>query len=140
MSHHCHDEHSHSHGGADHDHEHDHSDDITPALQFSLYQHINFDEVVAYNETAEGSGRAICKKSWEERLTVEPELASDADEQLLVHIPYVALSFLVDTFFFLNSIFLLLQVLSHLFALATPSSPPLLPLGYVYHTYSYAAG
>ena len=28
----------------------------------SAHQHINFDEVVAYNEAVEGSGRAICKK------------------------------------------------------------------------------
>lgn len=116
MSHHCHDEHSHSHGGGDHHHEHDHSDDITPALQFSLYQHINFDEVIAYNETVEGSGRAICKKSWEERLSAEPELASDADEQLLVHVPYVFFSpsllnfplFSLIPFFFLFIFFFLL--------------------------------
>ncbi len=89
MSHHCHDEHS-GHGH-DHNHgdEHDHSDDITPALQFSLYQYINFDEVVALNEAAEGSGRAICKKTWAERLSTEPELESDADEQLLMNIPWV---------------------------------------------------
>lgn len=90
---HCHDEHhDHSHGGG-HDHgEHDHSDDITPALQFSLYQQINFDEIVTLNEAEYGSGKAICKKTWAERLTDEPELASDADEQLLVNIPYVLFS------------------------------------------------
>ncbi|KAK0651284.1 PITH domain-containing protein [Cercophora newfieldiana] len=89
MSHHCHDEHEHGHGGHGHDHgEHDHSDDITPALQFSLYQYINFDEVTALNEAQEGSGRAIVKKTWAERLTVEPELESDADEELLMNIPF----------------------------------------------------
>lgn len=87
MSHHCHDEshgHDHSHGGG----EHDHSDDITPALQFSLYQHINFDEVTCLNEAVPNSGRAIVKKTWAERLTAEPELASDADEELLMNIPF----------------------------------------------------
>ncbi|KAJ2902474.1 PITH domain-containing protein [Zalerion maritima] len=83
---HCHDEH-HDHGGHDHD-GHDHSDDITPALQFSLYQHINFDEVEALNEAEPGSGKAVLKKTWEERLQVEPELVSDADEQLLVKVPF----------------------------------------------------
>ena len=86
MSGHCHDEHhDHSHGGEDHDH----SDDITPALQFSLYQHIDFDGIVAMNEAESGSGKAVCKKTWAERMAIEPELASDADEQLLVNIPYV---------------------------------------------------
>ncbi|KAK0705233.1 PITH domain-containing protein [Lasiosphaeris hirsuta] len=86
--HHCHDEHEHGHGHDHADGEHDHSDDMAPALQFSLYQYINFDEVVAFNETDEGSGKAICKKTWAERMTEEPELASDADEQLLIDIPF----------------------------------------------------
>ncbi|KAL2143903.1 hypothetical protein VTI28DRAFT_9891 [Corynascus sepedonium] len=85
MSHHCHDEHDHSHGGHD---EHDHSDDITPALQFSLYQHIDFDGVTALNEAEYGSGKAVVKKTWAERLTAEPELASDVDEQLIVNVPF----------------------------------------------------
>ena len=84
---HCHDEHA-GHGGHDHhDHEHDHSDDLTPALQFSLYQHIEFDGVEALNEESPDSGKSIVKKTWAERLSAEPELASDADEQLLIHIP-----------------------------------------------------
>ncbi|PSR80280.1 PITH domain-domain-containing protein [Coniella lustricola] len=85
---HCHDEHDHSHGGHGGHGEHDHSDDITPALQFSLYQHINFDEVTALNESAHGAGQAVVKKTWAERLTAEPELASDADEQLIVNVPF----------------------------------------------------
>lgn len=95
MSHHCHDEHS-GHGGHDdhhHDHggeAHDHSDDVTPALQFSLYQHIRFDEINTLNEEIPGSGKAIVKKTWAERLSEHPELASDADEQLLISIPLVS--------------------------------------------------
>ncbi|CAN8103408.1 unnamed protein product [Discula destructiva] len=83
---HCHDEHGdhHHHHGEDHDH----SDDITPALQFSLYQHINFDEVITLNESPQDSGKAIVKKTWAERLTEEPELASDCDEQLIINIPF----------------------------------------------------
>lgn len=92
MSHHCHDEHA-SHGGGSHshgdhgDHDHDHSDDITPALQHSLYQQIHFDEVEAFNEATAGSARAVVKKTWAERMTEEPEVVSDADEQLLVNVP-----------------------------------------------------
>lgn len=97
MSHHCHDEHTHSHGGHDHG-EHDHSDDITPALQFSLYQHIDFDGVTALNDAEYGSAKAIVKKTWAERLSAEPELASDVDEQLLVNVPYVELL----SFFFIS--------------------------------------
>ncbi|KAJ9133618.1 DUF1000-domain-containing protein [Coniochaeta hoffmannii] len=87
MSHHCDDEHA-GNGGHHHDHEHDHSDDITPAVQFSLYEHINFDEIHTLNEAQYGSGKAIVKKTWAERLTDEPELASDADEELLINIPF----------------------------------------------------
>jgi hypothetical protein len=90
MSGHCHDEHGgHSHG--DHSHGggvHDHSDDITPALQYSLYQHINFDSITTLNEAETGSGKAIVKKTWAERLNEQPEIESDADEQVLMHIPY----------------------------------------------------
>ncbi|KAI0142357.1 DUF1000-domain-containing protein [Hypoxylon sp. NC0597] len=85
---HCHDEHE-GHGhGHDHDHEHDHSDDITPALQHSLYQHIKFDEISTMNEAAQDSGKAIVKKTWAERLQPEPELESDADEQILMTVPF----------------------------------------------------
>lgn len=97
MSHHCHDEHhDHSHGGEG---EHDHSDDITPALQFSLYQHIDFDGVATLNEATYGSGKEVLKKTWAERLRVEPEVESDGDEQLLVNVPYVLLLFFFFFFF-----------------------------------------
>jgi hypothetical protein len=84
MSHDCHDEH--------HDHQHnagghDHSDDITPALQYSLYQHINFDNITTLNESIPKSGKSIVKKTWVERLEEQPELESDVDEQLLIHVP-----------------------------------------------------
>ncbi|KAF4336360.1 rna polymerase i-specific transcription-initiation factor rrn6 [Fusarium beomiforme] len=84
---HCHDEHS-GHGH-DHDHEHDHSD-ITPAVQFSLYSQINFDHIVTLNEAQRDAGQKIVKKTWQERLSVEPELESDVDEQLLMTVPFTA--------------------------------------------------
>lgn len=101
---HCHDEHSH-HGGHDHgghDHEHDHSDDITPALQSSLYQQIIFEEITTLNEARRDSGRAVVEKTWGERMSEEPELASDADEQLLMTVPYVpslSLFFTLPTYY-----------------------------------------
>ncbi|KAG9248569.1 putative PITH domain-containing protein P35G2.02 [Calycina marina] len=86
MSGHCHDEHDHS--GHSQVEGHDHSDDITPALQYSLYQHINFDDVTTFNEAETGSGKAILKKTWAERMEESPVLESDADEQILMHIPF----------------------------------------------------
>jgi len=88
MSGHCHEDHDHS----GHDHAgHDHSDDITPVLQYSLYQHISFDDITTRNESEPHAGKAIVKKTWAERLEAEPELESDADEQLLIHIPCVCI-------------------------------------------------
>ncbi|RKF57718.1 PITH domain-containing protein [Golovinomyces cichoracearum] len=90
MSSHCHREHSENLG---HDHEHghenhDHSDDVSPALQYSLYQHIDFDKITCLNESETGSCVAIVKKTWAERLETSPFLESDADEQLLIHVPF----------------------------------------------------
>jgi hypothetical protein len=88
MSHRCHDEHG-GQGGHHHHDEHDHSDDVSPAVQFSLYQQINFDEINTLNEAQYGSGKAIVKKTWAERFDEAPELASEADEQLLINVPWV---------------------------------------------------
>lgn len=57
--------------------------------EFSLYQHIDFDQVTTLNEATYGSGKAVVKKTWAERLAEEPEVESDVDEQLLMNIPYV---------------------------------------------------
>ncbi|CAE7201204.1 hypothetical protein P3342_010597 [Pyrenophora teres f. teres] len=85
MSHsHCHDEHhDHDHGDG-----HDHSDDITPALQNILYEQLDFPKLVTLNEDESNSGRAICQKTWAQRLDPTPELKSSADEQLLMTIPF----------------------------------------------------
>ncbi|KAL1306732.1 hypothetical protein AAFC00_005397 [Neodothiora populina] len=91
---HCHDEHAgHGHGDHSHSHSHgahDHSDDITPALQNHIYQQIGFSAINTLNESVPDSGAKICQKTWDQRLDVEPELCSDADEQLLMHIPFTA--------------------------------------------------
>lgn len=80
---HCHDEHA----GHGHDDDHDHSDDVTPALQSSLYQQINFDDITTLNEARRDADKAVVQKTWAQRLEPEPELASDADEQLLMTVP-----------------------------------------------------
>ncbi|KAK4993817.1 hypothetical protein LTR50_000030 [Elasticomyces elasticus] len=87
---HCHDENDHNH---DHDHSegaHDHSDDITPALQNHIYEQIDFDAINTLNEVEPRSGSKICQKTWAQRMENEPELSSDADEQLLMHVPFTA--------------------------------------------------
>lgn len=105
--------HHHDHGHGDHCHAHgedghDHSNDITPALQSLLYSQIQFDTILTLNgmvmsierqriplisflcsESAPRSGAAIVQKTWAERLNEHPELESDADEQLLMSVPYV---------------------------------------------------
>lgn len=44
-------------------------------------------------EATPKSGTAIVQKTWADRLNDEPELESDADEQLLMYIPYVSTSY-----------------------------------------------
>ncbi|KAJ5112192.1 DUF1000-domain-containing protein [Penicillium argentinense] len=81
--------HHHHHGDGGHCHaEHDHSNDVTPAIQSLLYTQIDFDKINTLNESASKGGAAIVKKTWAERLNDNPELESDADEQLLMYIPF----------------------------------------------------
>jgi hypothetical protein len=81
--------HSHNHGhGHGHGHEeHDHSHDLEPALQSNLYSKIAFDDITTLNESISESGAAIVKKEWSERESNSVVLTSDADEQLLMHVP-----------------------------------------------------
>ena len=77
--------HDHSHGG--HHHDHDHDDDVTPALQNLLYEQIDFSAVTCLNEAQSRSGAQILQKTWIQRMEPNPELESDADEQLLLTVP-----------------------------------------------------
>ncbi len=88
-----HNDHDHHHGGHghNHDHEHDHSDEATPALQTLIYKQIDFDKVRTLNESVPDAGIKVVQKPWAERMHPEPELVSDADEQLLMFVPYVTL-------------------------------------------------
>lgn len=83
---HSHDhDHNHSHGHGTHDHD----DDIVPALQNLLYKQIDTSKVTCLNEDTPNAGRDVLQKTWAQRLDPEPELRSDADEQLLLHVPYI---------------------------------------------------
>lgn len=90
MSHHDHD-HGQGGHGHNHDHEHDHSDEATPALQTLIYQQIDFEKVRTLNENVPNAGMKVVQKPWADRLQPEPELISDADEQLLMFVPCVKL-------------------------------------------------
>jgi hypothetical protein len=80
--------HHHDHDGHGHGHGHDeHSHDLEPALQSNLYQQIDFESIITLNEAEPRSGAAVVKKTWAQRLDDTPELESDTDEQLLMHIP-----------------------------------------------------
>ena len=83
--------HDHDHGHGDHDHGHDHSDETQPALQSLIWKQIEFDKIRCLNESETDGGRQVVEKQWSQRLEAEPVLESDADEQLLLFIPYVRL-------------------------------------------------
>ena len=70
-----------------HDHSHDHSDETSPALQTLIYKQIEFDKIRTLNESETDAGRRVVEKTWQKRLDAEPQLASDADEQLLMFVP-----------------------------------------------------
>ncbi|KAJ5334379.1 uncharacterized protein N7506_008162 [Penicillium brevicompactum] len=74
--------------GGCHGEDHDHSNDITPAIQSLLYSQVDFGKIITLNESIPKAGAAIVQKTWAERLNDEPELESDADEQLLMTIPF----------------------------------------------------
>lgn len=75
---------SHSHDG----YEHEHSDETPPALQSLIWKQIDFDNIRTLNESQINAGQAIIQKTWQNRLASEPELVSEADEQLIVFVPY----------------------------------------------------
>ncbi|KAJ6150830.1 DUF1000-domain-containing protein [Penicillium chermesinum] len=83
-----HHHHHHGDGGCHGEDGHDHSNDITPAIQSLLYSQIDFDSITTLNEATPKAGAGIVQKTWAERLDDKPELESDADEQLLMYIPF----------------------------------------------------
>ncbi|SNX87267.1 uncharacterized protein MEPE_05977 [Melanopsichium pennsylvanicum] len=86
--------HNHSHSGpCGHHHHHHHDDDshVKPdeGDQDSLYSSVDRDRIVTLNEIVQGSGSKIIKP-WSARLDVLPELLSDTDDQIIIHIPFTS--------------------------------------------------
>lgn len=75
-----------SHGGCGSSEDHEHTEPEM-GVAYSLYTRINSDNVECLNEAIDGSGKKVFKP-WEERLTREPFVESDADEELLFNIPF----------------------------------------------------
>ncbi|MCJ1369962.1 hypothetical protein MMC20_001174 [Loxospora ochrophaea] len=92
MSHHHHHNHSsHGHGDHGHDHDHDHTEgqvnEDADAAKI-LWKYVDFEGIRTLNESQSNSGAMIVEKTWPQRLEPEPVLTSDADEQLLMSIPF----------------------------------------------------
>jgi len=80
----CHDEHGDHGNDHGHDHDHDHGGSSGPAG--NLYEQIDHPNVVALNAQAPAN---ICKP-WHERMDNNVALESDADDQLIIRIPFTA--------------------------------------------------
>jgi PITH domain len=82
----CGSEHA-EHGG--HGHDHDHGDD-EGGEEWSLYSRVDADCVICLNEAEPNSGPRVLRP-WHARLDASlPQLASDADEQLLLCLPFTS--------------------------------------------------
>ncbi|KZP27403.1 DUF1000-domain-containing protein [Athelia psychrophila] len=81
--------HNHNHEDCSHEsnnHDHDHDHDISGAgPQDNLFQYIDRPNVVALNATTEGPNVI---KPWHERMDEAVSLESDADDQLIIRIPF----------------------------------------------------
>ncbi|KAJ2796905.1 hypothetical protein H4R21_004531 [Coemansia helicoidea] len=86
---HSHDGHGHGHG---HSHGHDHSHDAEPDTgpQDSLFGQVLVDEAWCLNEQTPGSVCGVLKP-WDRRLDTACRIVSDADEELLVYVPFNAM-------------------------------------------------
>jgi PITH domain len=80
----CGSEHA-EHGG--HDHDHDHGEDAG-GEEWSLFARVDTDRVLCLNESEPQSGPRVLRP-WHLRLEASlPQLTSDADEQLLLCLPF----------------------------------------------------
>ncbi|QRV75359.1 PITH domain-containing protein [Ceratobasidium sp. AG-Ba] len=77
--------HEHHEHGDDHDHDHDHSSSGPPPN--NLYARIDRQNVAALN-AEEGADPCTPLKAWHERLDETKWLESDADDQLILRIPF----------------------------------------------------
>ena len=68
----------------------DHSLDGDRGSEFSLYNQVDVDNTRCLNEADKGSIKNVFK-SWDRRLDMTKVCSSDADQELLIHIPYASL-------------------------------------------------
>lgn len=82
--------HHHHSGPCGHSH-HDDDSHVTPDSgdQDLLFTSIDRDRILTLNESTPGSGASIVKP-WDRRLDPLPELISDADDQLIIHVPFTS--------------------------------------------------
>jgi len=79
---HCADEHDHTHDGHGHDHDHSHGE--SDALPNFLYERIDRPNVQILN----GEDNSQIIKPWHERMDESISLESDADDELIVKVPF----------------------------------------------------
>ncbi|KAH9999195.1 DUF1000-domain-containing protein [Russula compacta] len=79
--------HDHSHNCGDHAHSHDNTQGHTNSGGFSdnVFAHIDRDNVTALNST--GEGKEVIKP-WNERGDEQAYIESDADDQLIIRVPF----------------------------------------------------
>eukprot|EP01134_Creolimax_fragrantissima_P002131 CFRG2131T1 len=79
--------HGHGHGRGDgHGHSHDH-DSAERGFEYSLYKYIEKDKVTCLNAFDDTQAQTIFRP-WDERMSKESNVESDADEQLIINIPF----------------------------------------------------
>ncbi|KAI1784898.1 hypothetical protein LXA43DRAFT_1186179 [Ganoderma leucocontextum] len=83
--------HNHSHGGGCHDesddHDHDHGLPEDVGYRDNLFSRIDRANVVALNAEEPGKGPEVIKP-WDQRLDEDSYLESDADDQMIIRIPF----------------------------------------------------
>ncbi|KAI0249843.1 DUF1000-domain-containing protein [Lactifluus subvellereus] len=79
--------HNHDHGYncGDHAHGHDHTQTDAGGPSDNVFVHIDRDNVIALNST--GEGKEVIKP-WNERLDERVYIESDADDQLIIRVPF----------------------------------------------------
>lgn len=80
-------DHDHSEGARDHDHSHDPREGPDRGIEDSLFGHVFHDRVRCLNESVEGSGRTVFKP-WDQKFDRTLCVESDADAQLIFHVPF----------------------------------------------------
>ncbi|KAK7454561.1 hypothetical protein VKT23_011313 [Stygiomarasmius scandens] len=80
-------QHDHNCNHESHDHDHEHSDTSGLGPQDNLFMHIDRDNVLALNANDENQGSDVIKP-WHLRLSEEKFVESDADDSLIIRIPF----------------------------------------------------